>query len=301
MGWTSQDRNHIYELMKYIIPVLLQALLVASCVQAKIAGPVISEIGVAPPKGREARAASLQAKGTQPQRDKSSLTEGDLRDLIVRGARQIQTFMDGKNSVIPKKVFKDAKAVVYMESFSAGLLAAGFKTGRGFAVLLDKGRPVNKVPLFLRESSVGIGPQLGTKHINRVWLLMNDDTVAQLKDAKFKVGDDMGAVAGNSGKEQTEHFEGRHNYEKDDSGHPASYFYSTATGLSIGAQIEASRLKHWKQANAFVLKDEDSVRDLLYGPEGIGAKDFGYKLARCVQESFQSLGRGGSSWHTAHH
>lgn len=244
------------------------------------------------PTAMEPAPQTLPAKTFKSKSQTEPLNKEALKELIKRGVCQLRSFMHGKHNLISEQTFKEAKAVVFMESFSAGVIAAGFKTSRGFAVFLKEGKPLQQPPLFLRERSLSLGPQFGAKQANRIWLLMDDTAVDQLKKSKFKVGNDYGAVIGTAGKDQTGHFEGRSRSQPSgDKEHPSSYFYSTAQGLCAGARIEACRLKHWKDANALALKSEPSAK----GPQLAAAPS----LQRCTQEAFLSLSPSPHSWHTA--
>ncbi len=214
----------------------------------------------------------------------------ELRELLGKGTRQLQAFMYGSKRLISKEQLLQAKAVIYMDSFLAGVGPASLKKARGFAVLLQDGKPQEQAPIFLRENSLGLGLQLGAKNASSIWLLMDDSALRLLEGRKVKSGMDYGAVIGTVGQNHAQHLEGRH---------PPFYFYSSAKGLCVGGSLEAGHFKDWEEANALTSPGKASLSAMLYASGK--ASPAAAPLVTYLQEAFEGLlTENKSGWHTAY-
>ncbi|MEM9161217.1 MAG: lipid-binding SYLF domain-containing protein [Verrucomicrobiota bacterium] len=186
----------------------------------------------------------------------SSVYAINEKTLDRRSLKLFETLNDIQteaNSRIPASVLKQAKGVIIMKQYEAGLVFGG-KGGYGLAMTRGKDGKWGP-PAWIKTGEGSWGLQVGVQKLNVVVLLMNDNVLNLLYNPKFRLGVDAGATAGPVGR----------NIEAKIGNDTPILIYTNTTGLYAGAALEAGFLIPAKKANALTYGDEYSIPQIISG------------------------------------
>jgi lipid-binding SYLF domain-containing protein len=178
-------------------------------------------------------------------------------DLVVRVETCeaiIREFMASPATAIPQAVWQRARGVMILSQFKAGFIL-GVKGGYG--VLMVK-RPNGRwsLPVLIDASEASLGPQIGAKSVDSVFILTDDATPRLLFTNRFNIGVDAKAVAGPSSAECEDN-------AKNTFIAPV-LVYSKSVGLFAGATVKAGRVQRNDPANFILYNTSYTMPELLY-------------------------------------
>lgn len=166
----------------------------------------------------------------------------------------LQEFTDNSPNAIPPDILRQARAIVVVNQFKAGIFL-GVKDG--YAVILVKKADGHwSLPVLLSAGEASLGLQLGAKSVETVMIITNDQTPRLLFNQRFNVGVDAKAVAGPKVAER----------ERDN--HPIIdapiLVYSKSKGLFAGATVKVGYLSRNDEANFVLYNTNYTLPELLY-------------------------------------
>lgn len=166
----------------------------------------------------------------------------------------LQEFTDNSPTAIPPDILRQARAIVVVNQFKAGIFL-GVKDG--YAVILVKRADGHwSLPVLLSAGEASLGLQLGAKSVETVMVITNDQTPKLLFNQRFNVGVDAKAVAGPKVAER----------ERDN--HPIIdapiLVYSKSKGLFAGATVKVGYLTRNDEANFVLYNTNYTLPELLY-------------------------------------
>ncbi len=126
-----------------------------------------------------------------------ALAEKDRKGLVtqIESCEAIlREFQAKPATAIPAEVLRNAKAIVIVNEFQAGLIF-GAKGGYGVA-LVKRADGRWSIPTFLDAGEASFGLQLGAKSVNTVYVINDEVGARLLYRARFNFGADAAAVAG---------------------------------------------------------------------------------------------------------
>jgi len=177
------------------------------------------------------------ASGTSADRDKVLARLDD-------SSKVLNELLGAPDKGVPEDVFKNAKCVAVVPSMIKGGFIFGAEHGRGVATCRTaKGW---SAPAFFVVTGGTWGAQIGGEGIDLVMLIMNDNGMNQLLDAKFKLGGSGSVAAGPVGREASASTDWKMKSEV--------LTYSRSRGLFAGATLNGAVIK----------QDDDSTR-AFYG------------------------------------
>ena len=186
------------------------------------------------------------AADTKKQEAKDSGSpEGAEHDKAVArlddAAKDLNELLAAPDNGIPEDVFAKAKCVAVVPSMIKGGFIFGAEHGRGVAScrLANGGW---SAPAFFAMTGGSWGAQIGAEGVDLVMLIMNDNGMNQLLNAKFKVGGALSASAGPVGRQAAADTSWKLNSE--------ILTYSRARGLFAGATLNGTSIK----------QDDDGMR-----------------------------------------
>ncbi len=156
-------------------------------------------------------------------------------------AKDIEQLLSAPDNGIPEPVFDKAKCVAVVPSMIKGGFIFGAEHGRGVAScrLANGGW---SAPAFFVVTGGSWGAQIGAEGVDLTMLIMNDNGMNQLLNAKFKVGGAASAAAGPVGRQAAADTSWKLNSE--------ILTYSRSRGLFAGATLNGSVIK----------QDDDGMR-----------------------------------------
>jgi len=126
-------------------------------------------------------------------------TKTDVEDRLDSAAKTLQEIMNAPDKGIPEEVFEGAKCVAVVPSMIKGGFIFGGKHGRGVATCrLPNGSW--SAPAFFTVTGGSWGLQIGVEDVSLVMMIMNDDGMRHLLNAKFQIGGSASASAGPVGR-----------------------------------------------------------------------------------------------------
>jgi SH3 domain-containing YSC84-like protein 1 len=182
----------------------------------------------------------------------SSLTwaNQDKTDVVERlqsAAKTLQAIENAPDKGIPDEVFKGAKCVAVVPALLKGGFVFGGEHGRGVATCrLPDGSW--SAPAFFTITGGSWGLQIGVQDVSLVMMIMTDEGMRHLLNAKFKVGGEASAAAGPVGRHASAGTDWKFNTE--------ILTYSRSKGLFAGIDLGGSEVE----------QDGDSTR-AMYGKD----------------------------------
>ena len=201
---------------------------------------------------RDAHKAAAQndANAAEQKKDdakNASGTSADRDKVLARlddSSKVLNELLGAPDKGVPEDVFKNAKCVAVVPSMIKGGFIFGAEHGRGVATCRTaKGW---SAPAFFVVTGGTWGAQIGGEGIDLVMLIMNDNGMNQLLDAKFKLGGTGSVAAGPVGREASASTDWKMKSEV--------LTYSRSRGLFAGATLNGAVIK----------QDDDSTR-AFYG------------------------------------
>lgn len=171
--------------------------------------------------------------------------EASERDKAIArlddAAKDLNQLLAAPDDGIPESVFDKAKCVAVVPSMIKGGFIFGAEHGRGVAScrLANGGW---SAPAFFVVTGGSWGAQIGAEGVDLTMLIMNDNGMNQLLNAKFKVGGAASAAAGPVGRQAAADTSWKLNSE--------ILTYSRSRGLFAGATLNGSVIK----------QDDDGMR-----------------------------------------
>ncbi|HKB89221.1 MAG TPA: lipid-binding SYLF domain-containing protein [Opitutaceae bacterium] len=157
-------------------------------------------------------------------------------------------------TAVPAAVFRQAKGIVIVHQFKAGLLL-GVKGGYG-VVLAKKPDGSWSVPGLLHAGEISLGFQIGGQGVDTIYMLMDDTSVKLIFRNRFNFGVDADAVAGPNQKEAEKSTYIIRN---------SVLVYSTVNGLYAGATIKTNYLTPNDAGNHILYNTTYNLPELLFG------------------------------------
>ena len=196
-------------------------------------------------------AAQNDANAAEQKKDDAKTASSDAsaeRDKVLArlddSSKVLNQLLGAPDKGIPEDVFKNAKCVAVVPSMIKGGFIFGAEHGRGVATCRTaKGW---SAPAFFVVTGGTWGAQIGGEGIDLVMLIMNDEGMNQLLDAKFKLGGSGSVAAGPVGREASASTDWKMRSEV--------LTYSRSRGLFAGATLNGAVIK----------QDDDSTR-AFYG------------------------------------
>jgi len=197
---------------------------------------------------RDAHKAAAQndANAAEQKKDdakNASGTSADRDKVLARlddSSKVLNELLGAPDKGVPEDVFKNAKCVAVVPSMIKGGFIFGAEHGRGVATCRTaKGW---SAPAFFVVTGGTWGAQIGGEGIDLVMLIMNDNGMNQLLDAKFKLGGSGSVAAGPVGREASASTDWKMRSEV--------LTYSRSRGLFAGATLNGAVIK----------QDDDSTR-----------------------------------------
>lgn len=184
----------------------------------------------------------------------STLTRADYVTRIETCEAILQEFMANPATAIPADILQQAKAIIVVNQFKAGIFL-GVKDGYG-VILVKQASGRWSLPVLLAAGEASLGLQLGAKSIETVMILTNDQTPKLLFNERFNVGVDAKAVAGPNAAERE-----RDNRPIIDA---PVLVYSKSKGLYAGATVKLGYLTRSDEANFVLYRTTYTLPELLY-------------------------------------
>jgi lipid-binding SYLF domain-containing protein len=181
----------------------------------------------------------------------------DKTDVVERlqSAAQVLHELDtAPDKGIPNSVFKSAKCVAVVPSMIKGAFIFGGKHGRGVATCrLPDGRW--SAPAFFTITGGSWGLQFGVQDVQLVIMVMTDEGMRHLLNAKFQVGGNASAAAGPVGRDASAGTDWKLNTDL--------LTYSRSKGLFAGINLEGAEIERDGDSTiAMYGKDLSSTRVL---------------------------------------
>jgi lipid-binding SYLF domain-containing protein len=174
-------------------------------------------------------------------------TKTDTEDRLESAAKTLQAIANAPDKGIPDEVFKGAKCVAVVPSLLKGGFVFGGTHGRGVATCkLPDGRW--SAPAFFTITGGSWGLQIGVEDVSLVMMIMTDDGMRHLMNAKFKIGASASASAGPVGRHASAGTDWKFNTE--------ILTYSRSRGLFAGIDLGGSEVE----------QDGDSTK-AMYGKD----------------------------------
>jgi len=205
----------------------------------------------------------------QRAKDAGSKEGADHDKVIARlddAAKDINELLAAPDNGIPEDVFGKAKCVAVVPTLIKGGLIFGAEHGRGVASCrLSKGGW--SAPAFFAMTGGSWGAQIGAEGVDLVMLIMNDNGMNQLLNAKFKIGGSLSAAAGPVGRQAAADTSWKLNSEV--------LTYSRSRGLFAGVTLNGTSIKQDDDGMRAYYGRTLSFRPVLTGEvkDAAGSKD----------------------------
>jgi lipid-binding SYLF domain-containing protein len=184
----------------------------------------------------------------------AALTRAEYVTRIESCEAILREFMTNPATAIPPSILQQAKAIVVVNQFKAGIFF-GVKDGYG-VILVKQADGRWSLPVLLAAGEASLGLQLGMKSVETVMIMTNEQTPKLLFNERFNVGVDAKAVAGPKAAES----------ERDN--HPIIdapvLIYSKSKGLYAGATLKFGYLTRSDEANYVLYNTNYTLPELLY-------------------------------------
>ncbi len=171
-------------------------------------------------------------------------------------AKDLNQLLAAPDDGIPDTVFNKAKCVAVVPSMIKGGFIFGAEHGRGVASCrLPNGGW--SAPAFFTMTGGSWGAQIGAEGVDVVMLIMNDNGMNQLLNAKFKVGAGVNASAGPVGRDASASTSWKMNSE--------ILTYSRSRGLFAGATLNGTAIHADENAMTGYYGHDVGFRPVLTG------------------------------------
>jgi lipid-binding SYLF domain-containing protein len=172
-------------------------------------------------------------------------------------AADLNRLTNAPDGGIPESILADAKCVAIVPSLVKGGFVFGAEHGRGVATC----RLANhkwSAPAFFTMTGGSWGAQIGGEDVDLVMLFMNNEGAEKLMAANWKIGGDVGIVAGPWGRQAGANTDWKMN--------AGILTYSRAKGAFVGATLNGTNVSVDEKAmSAFYGGGYPNFRRVLSG------------------------------------
>jgi SH3 domain-containing YSC84-like protein 1 len=174
-------------------------------------------------------------------------TKQDVDERLQSAAKVLDAVINAPDHGIPNEVLTGAKCVAVVPSMIKGGFIFGGRHGRGVATCrLANGRW--SAPSFFTVTGGSWGAQIGVEDVQLVMMIMNDEGMRHLTEAKFQIGGEVSAAAGPFGREASAGTSWKMDTE--------ILTYSRAKGVFAGADLGGTQVERdGDSTKAFYGKD----------------------------------------------
>ncbi|MBC2608227.1 lipid-binding SYLF domain-containing protein [Pelagicoccus albus] len=171
-------------------------------------------------------------------------------EKLAASLRDIQSL---EGSQIPPNILKQAKGVIILKQYEAGVI---FGAMGGFGIVAVRNDEGNwSTPAWLKTGQISGGLQLGAQKLNLVLLIVKEEGLEMLKKAKFQIGVDASVVRGPTGSNPE---------SKADADILA---YTVYEGIYAGATFEGGFLLPDKKLNEYSYGQQLAVLEIINSHE----------------------------------
>jgi len=126
-------------------------------------------------------------------------TKQELVEKLQKAAKTLNEITAAPDKGIPGEVFEGAKCVAVVPNLTKAGFIVGGQHGSGVATcrLANGGW---SAPAFFEMTGGSLGAQIGVESVDMVMMIMNEDGMRQLLNAKFQIGANASASAGPVGR-----------------------------------------------------------------------------------------------------
>lgn len=182
------------------------------------------------------------------------LTRADLVSRVETCEAILREFQASPATAVPASILRQAKAIVIVNQFKAGLFL-GVKDGYGL-IIVKQPTGSWSIPVLINAGEASIGLQFGAKAIETVMIITDDQTPRKIFSQRYNVGVDAKAVAGPKAAEAE-----RDNHAIIDA---PVLVYAKTKGLFAGATVKAGYLTRNDDANYKLYNTGYTMPELLY-------------------------------------
>jgi SH3 domain-containing YSC84-like protein 1 len=183
-------------------------------------------------------------------------TKTDVQERLQSATSTIQQVIDAPDKGIPDEVLKGAKCIAVVPSMIKGAFIFGGKHGRGVSTCrLPDGKW--SAPDFFTISGGSWGLQFGVEDVQLIMMVMTDEGMRHLLNAKFQIGGAASATAGPVGRHASAGTDWKAETE--------ILTYSRAHGLFAGIDLSGSWIEHDKDSTVALYSKDHTNTELLTG------------------------------------
>ena len=184
---------------------------------------------------------------------RAEASRADLVDRIATCEAILQEFQASRDA-IPARVLQQAKALVIVNQFKAGLIF-GLKDGYG-VILVKQPNGRWSLPVLINAGEASFGLQLGATSVESIYVITDANTPRMLFKQRFNIGVDAKAIAGPKAAE-AERFSA-------EILRTPMLVYTKVAGLYAGATVKAGHLSRNDSANFILYNTKYTMPELLY-------------------------------------
>lgn len=185
---------------------------------------------------------------------RAEVTRADLVERVETCEAILQEFQSRRDTAIPPAVLRQAKAIVIVNQFKAGIFL-GVKDGYGVIMVKnDQGRW--SLPVIISAGEASLGLQIGASAVESIYVITDVNTPKLLFKQRFNVGVDAKAIAGPKAAE-AERFSA-------EILRTPLLVYTKSAGLYAGATVKAGHLSRNDKANFQLYNTKYTMPELLY-------------------------------------
>ena len=184
---------------------------------------------------------------------RAEASRADLVDRIATCEAILQEFQASRDA-IPARVLQQAKALVIVNQFKAGLIF-GLKDGYG-VILVKQPNGRWSLPVLINAGEASFGLQLGATSVESIYVITDANTPRMLFKQRFNIGVDAKAIAGPKAAE-AERFSA-------EILRTPMLVYTKVAGLYAGATVKAGHLSRNDSANFLLYNTKYTMPELLY-------------------------------------
>ena len=185
---------------------------------------------------------------------RAEASRADLIDRVETCEAILQEVQNRRETAIPPAVLRQAKAIVIVNQFKAGLIL-GVKDGYG-VIMVKNADGRWSLPVLINAGEASLGLQIGASSVQSIYIITDTNTPRLLFKQRFNVGVDAKAIAGPKAAEAE-----RFNAEIL---RTPMLVYTKSAGLFAGATIKAGHFSRNDKANFQLYNTKYTRPELLY-------------------------------------
>lgn len=183
-------------------------------------------------------------------------TKTDVQERLQSATSSIQQVIDAPDKGIPDEVLKGAKCIAVVPSMIKGAFIFGGKHGRGVSTCRLPDGKWSALDFFT-ISGGSWGAQFGVEDVQLIMMVMTDEGMRHLLNAKFQVGGSASATVGPLGRHASAGTDWKANTK--------NLSYSRAHGLFAGIDLRGSWIEHDKDSTVALYSKDHTNTELLTG------------------------------------